>query len=307
MPATSVLTIAAGRAAHLANLVRGLARQTEPPAELIVARMQFEPYRDLPAAPFPVRQVPVAAPEDGQGMPLALARNTAGAAAAGDLLVFLDADCIPDPGLVADYRSAAAAAEGVLMGDVLYLPEGAAGEMDFDRFAALGQRHEDRRGPPAGLLDPCGDHRCFWSLNFALSRAVWEASGGFDPRFRGYGGEDTDFGRTLRHRGLDLWWARGARAYHQYHPHTMPPVRHVDSILRNTEVFAAKWGERTMQHWLRAFRLMGLIDEGPGGLRRIRAVTEADIAACRPAPGRAYASSLRVLERLESRGARATA
>ncbi len=302
MPDTSVLTIAAGRAAHLANLVRGLAQQSEPPCELIVARMQFEPYRDLPAAPFPVRQIPVAAPEDGAGMPLALARNTAGAAAAGDLLIFLDADCIPHPDLVADYRRAAAAAGGgVLMGEVLYLPEGAAESIDFDRFAALGQRHEDRRGPPTGLLDPCTDHRCFWSLNFALSRATWEASGGFDPRFRGYGGEDTDFGRTLEARDVPLWWARGARVFHQYHPHTMPPVRHVASILRNTEVFAAKWGERTMQHWLRAFRLMGLIGEGPDGLALLREVTEEDIAFCRPAPGRAYASSLRVLDYLEGR------
>ena len=50
----------------------------------------------------------------------------------------------------------------------------------------------------------------------------------------------------------------------------MPPVHHLGSILRNTEVFRAKWGEYTMGHWLHAFTLMGLVEETPQGWRRLR-------------------------------------
>lgn len=50
----SVVTLAKGRPEHLVNLVKGLGRSTQPPAELIVAVMQEQVY-DLPHAPFPVR------------------------------------------------------------------------------------------------------------------------------------------------------------------------------------------------------------------------------------------------------------
>ena len=83
----SVLTIARGRAAHLANLVRGLARQTELPSELVIVRMQPEAY-ELPDAPFPVRQIELIR----DSLPLAEARNLAVREARGDELLFLDAE-----------------------------------------------------------------------------------------------------------------------------------------------------------------------------------------------------------------------
>ncbi|WP_237763612.1 glycosyltransferase family 2 protein, partial [Falsirhodobacter sp. alg1] len=76
--------------------------------------------------------------------------------------------------------------------------------------------------------------------------------GGFDERFTGYGGEDTDFGKTLSMAGQRIGWIAGAKVYHQYHPHHMPPVHHLHSVVRNAELFAEKWGYRTMEHWLYA-------------------------------------------------------
>ena len=43
----SVLTIARGREAHLHNVIRGLAAQTVPPRELVIAAMQDELYLSL--------------------------------------------------------------------------------------------------------------------------------------------------------------------------------------------------------------------------------------------------------------------
>ena len=75
--APSVLTLVRGRADRLRNLMRGLARQTLPPCELIIAWMQPEPAPDLPDPGCPVRHLHV----PGEPMPLAAARNRAAEAA----------------------------------------------------------------------------------------------------------------------------------------------------------------------------------------------------------------------------------
>ena len=299
----SVLTIARGRDAHLTNLVRGLARQTELPSELVIVRMQETPY-DLPEAPFPVRQVELVS----DNLPLAQARNLAAREAEGDELLFLDVDCIPGPDFVADYRRHLAAFDGLVMGEVMYLPDGVnRGGWDYPDFEAVAERHSDRQGPPPEGIRPCNDYRCFWSLNFALRRSDFERAGGFDERFHGYGGEDTDFGRVLDEAGIALGWAKGARAYHQYHPHHMPPVHHLESVIRNAELFRAKWGHRTMGHWLHAFELMGLIAQEEDNIRILRAPSAADLALTRHQSHRPYCNSAEVIREIERRRAVASA
>ncbi len=295
----SVLTIGRGRADHLRNVVRGLARQTVLPVELVVAHMQPDPYENLPSAPFPIRQVRV----PGDDLPLARARNAAAAAAAGDILLFVDIDCIPGPSYVADYAAVMAGGEALLMGEVLYLPAGAAAPgWTYANFDATGVRHSDRRAPPP-VPQPCNDYRCFWSLTFAIPAATFRRVGGFDARYVGYGGEDTDFGKTVDRAGVPIVWIPGARVYHQHHPHHMPPIHHIDSVVRNSQLFARKWGYRTMEHWLYAFRLMGLVDEGPGGIRILREVDEADRALTRQHADAPYVNTARVIRAIkEARG-----
>lgn len=300
----SVCTLAHGRDEHLRNLVRGLNHSRRPPLELVVAVMQDRRY-DLPESGFPIRQVILG----DSGICLAEARNTAARKARGDFLVFLDVDCIPSPSLIEDYAQAAADHEGVLMGEVGYLPKGAldAG-IDYDRFDRLSVKHSERAGPPRGTIGKCGDYRCFWSLNFALPAQTFAMLGGFDPRYVGYGGEDTDFGRTIVSRDVPLWWARGAKAYHQYHKHHMPPVHHLDSVLANATIFAEKWGEPTMQHWLRAFRLMGLVEpDGRGGWTKLRDPGEEHLELTRQQEDQPYASSALVLDQLEDQARRGKA
>ncbi|MFN3433784.1 MAG: galactosyltransferase-related protein [Sphingomonas sp.] len=297
MTSVSVVTLAKGRADHLVNVVHGLSRQSQPPVELIVAVMQDELYV-LPEAPFPIRQMQVT----GEALPLAAARNAAAQAASGDVLVFLDMDCIPTPELVADYARFAGEVDALLMGEVMYLPGGAtAGDWSYDGFAAVAEKHSDRRGPPAEGWEACSDYRCFWSLNFAMRRATFLGVGGFDERYAGYGGEDTDFGKTLDQAGVPIAWIKGGLAYHQYHPHHMPPVHHVDSVVRNAQLFEAKWGYRTMGHWLHAFRLMGLIDDAPGRpIRILRRPDADDLALTGQQSHQPYANTARVLRQLEA-------
>ena len=293
----SVLTIARGREAHLHNVIRGLAAQTVPPRELVIAAMQDELYDGLPDAPFPIHQIQVTRP-DGE-LPLAAARNAVAAKASGAVLAFVDVDCIPHPALVADVAEACHDGRGLVMGEVAYLPKGATeGGLDFDHFDKIGVKHSDRQGPPTEGLRYCEDYRCFWSLNFAMHRADWERSGGFDEGYFGYGGEDTDFGRVLDARGINIWWMKGAKVYHQYHDHCMPPIHHVEAVVRNAEYFATRWGHRTMGHWLHAFHLMGLIENSDDALTILRAPNDADVEMCRQTGDMPYANSRRVMDKL---------
>ncbi|KAB1071183.1 glycosyltransferase family 2 protein [Methylobacterium planeticum] len=304
MSTVSVVTLAKGRPAHLRNVLLGLERQTQVPTEFIVAVMQDAPY-DLPEVAFPVRQILV----PGAELPLASARNRGVAVAGGDAVVFLDVDCIPAPGLVTDYARGLAELDGLLMGEVLHLPERAtAGDWTYEGFAALAERHSDRRGPPASGLEICPDYRCFWSLNFAIRRDTFLGCGGFDERYTGYGGEDTDFGKVLDQAGIPIAWMKGGLAYHQYHPHHMPPVHHLDSVVRNAELFEAKWGYRTMGHWLYAFKVMGLIDDTPNRpIRILRRPEAGDFTLTGQQSHQPYSNSASVIRFLEARGTAATA
>ncbi|ACB78472.1 glycosyl transferase family 2 [Methylorubrum populi BJ001] len=298
MSTVSVVTLAKGRPAHLRNVLLGLERQTQKPAEFVVAVMQDALY-DLPEVGFPVRQIRV----EGTELPLAAARNRGVAASSGDRIAFLDVDCIPTPGFVAEYAQGLSALDGLLMGEVLHLPEHATfGDWDYDGLARVAEKHSDRRGPPASGIEICSDYRCFWSLNFAISRATFEAVGGFDERYTGYGGEDTDLGKILDRRGIPIAWMKGALAYHQYHPHHMPPIHHLDSVVRNAELFEAKWGYRTMGHWLHAFRVMGLIDDTPDRpIRILRRPDAADLALTGQQSHQPYTNSASVIRHLEAR------
>lgn len=295
----SVCTLGFGREAHMYNLVAGLAQSEVIPDELVVAVMQADTYT-LPDTPFPVRQVMMGS----TGIPLAAARNRAACEAVGELLIFLDVDCIPHPSLVGDYRAAAAVQSGVLMGEVGYLPNTAPTDaLDFAAFERLAVQHSERAGPPPGQIGICTDYRCFWSLNFAMPSHDFASVGGFDETFDGYGGEDTDFGRSFVTAGVPLSWVRGAKAFHQYHPHHMPPVHHLDSVLANAHRFQQKWGEPTMEHWLRAFQLMELIKhDGEKWVKR-RDPGETELALTRQQSNQPYASSASVLVQLEEAAA----
>lgn len=299
----SVCTLAGGRAGHLHNVVLGLNAQELPPDELVIAVMQPEPYV-LPETRFPVRQLMIGA----DGIPLAAARNAAAKAANGETLIFLDVDCLPDPAFVADYARLLDEMDVLLMGEVLYLPAGAtAGGIDIARFAEIGVKHSERAGPPAGPIGDCTDYRCFWSLNFAMRRSTFLRVGGFDERYVGYGGEDTDFGRMVAEAGVPIHWVRGARVYHQHHAHHMPPVHHIDSVIANAARFRDKWGHFTMEHWLKAFTLMGLVRLQDGEHVRLREVNDADLALTRQQSDQPYASTATVLALLEARAEMAAA
>jgi N-acetylglucosaminyl-diphospho-decaprenol L-rhamnosyltransferase len=205
------------------------------------------------------------------GLPLARARNLGAEAAiadGADLLIFLDVDCVPAAELVGAYEQAASIHEDdLLCGPVAYLPPAPTDGYDLDRLDQLAQPHPARPCPPPGHTTRDAEHHeLFWSLSFAVTPQSWQRVGGFHEGYTGYGAEDTDFGYTARAAGLLLAWVGGARAFHQHHPVSTPPVEHLADIVRNANVFHARWGVWPMGGWLTEFQRLGLVEWASGRL-----------------------------------------
>jgi len=259
----AVVTPVAGRHGHLSLQRRGLRRSTVAVDSHVVVCMGDRVAADIATAQAgpPVAAVHVDVP--GSRLPLARARN-AGAEAAiragAELLVFLDVDCIPGPGTVARYVQCAREdpAPRLLCGPVAYLPPPPPDGYDLARLAELADPHPARPDPARDQTIRGGDHRLFWSLSFAVRPEVWERIGGFCEEYRGYGGEDTDFGQCAAAAGVRLDWTGGADAYHQFHPTADPPVQHVADVVTNARLFFRRWGWWPMPGWLAGFERLGL-------------------------------------------------
>lgn len=268
----AVVTIVRGRHGHLRRQLAAVAA-LEPQPMLHVVVGMGDP--ELPAV---VRSASGAAtrfveqPVD-ERLPLSAARNrgVAVAAAHGALAVaLLDVDCIPEPSLVGDYSAAltrlrAQPGPVVVSGRVRYLPEGMADD-DYvmSSLERLGSDNAARVVPDSD--EPvAGDPRMVWSLNLGATVVDWNAVGGFDERYEGYGGEDTDFGQRLRRAGGGMWWIRNAGAFHQWHPVSRPPVEHVADIITNANLFRDTWGWYPMEGWLEEFERRGLVRHGATG------------------------------------------
>lgn len=255
---TALITPVHGRADHLRAQQAAIPRLDPPPAVRIVVAMADPNVAEQVRGEATVVAV-TAAPD---GLPLAAARNagaTAALAAGAELLVFLDVDCLPAPGLLHHYAQAARSGPPALLcGPVAYLPPPPPAGYDPDRLADH-PFHAARPAPPPGELVEGGDHRLFWSLSFAVTAEGWARVGGFYEDYAGYGAEDTDFALLARRAGLGLTWVGGAAAYHQWHPGGSPPVQHLADILRNGALFARRWGWWPMGGWLDELAARGLV------------------------------------------------
>ncbi|PWD49935.1 glycosyltransferase [Serinibacter arcticus] len=269
---TAVVTLASlARLDHVERQQERLAREDPEVLRVLV-------WLDPTPAPahLAARALTLHVPPGGHGLRLAAGRNrgVAAAVAAGhDLVVLLDADCVPGPAMLKRYVEASARhPRSLLCGPVTYLPEGVRVDPATD-LAALTAPHPARPDPEPGttVVAADEDYALFWSLSFATTTAGWEAFGGFDEAYEGYGGEDTDVAFRARAVGVPLVWVGGAHAYHQHHATSAPPWQHLDDILRNGALFARRWGRWPMEGWITAFAQAGAIEQVGDGWRRVPA------------------------------------
>ena len=266
----AVITTVHGRGNHLRRQIEGLSRSARLADQHVVVALGDPTVADtVTEAGSGARIVQL----DGATSPLPVAqgRNMGADVAMADgaeLLVFLDVDCIPARGLLGRYCHTAAAnehADALLCGPVTYLPPPGRRGYALSELDAQVSPHSARPAPPSADVVDSTDYTLFWSLSFALTATTWTRIGGFCERYRGYGGEDTDFGQRAAAAGVPMRWVGGAHAFHQYHPVSDPPVQHLDDIVRNAAIFYARWGWWPMEGWLAAFDEEGLIARAANG------------------------------------------
>jgi GT2 family glycosyltransferase len=258
----SVLVPVRDRNEHLANLVAALKRADRAPEfELLVGWMGGADPRPAlgRARGFAADVVEV----EGEELPLSLARNRLAQAAGGEVIVFLDADCVPSRSLLAAYANALEAQDALTVGETRYLRKGFVPEGADEAVLRRASRpHPERAGlfPAAGQSRLDTRHDLFWSLNFALRRETFARIGGFDEGYRGYGIEDTDFAMRAARAAVPLAWIGGALAFHQHHEPTRLRPEGVAALVANARRYRDRWGEWPAKGWLAELSAAGLVE-----------------------------------------------
>jgi GT2 family glycosyltransferase len=179
----------------LARALAAVAAQTEQPNEIIiVGRDEAGALASSPHVRFIDTGMPVCA---------ARARNLGLAAAAGDIFLLLDADCIPRPDWLARHHARHASGEMIVGGAVAL--EGVNYWAQSDNVSMF---HEFVPELPAGprFLLP--------TLNLSVRREVFAAAGGLDESFPGAAAEDADWTVRIRRAGYRLWFDPAAIVAH---------------------------------------------------------------------------------------------
>lgn len=163
------------------------------------------------AVPYPLHML------EQPGVGPSRARNAGAKRAGADLLLFLDDDVIPTPGLVAAHWDI----HRVRPGGAVLGPYPPAPHASGDRFRISARRWWDAHF--AELARP-GHRFTYIDLltgNLSLARALWDAVGGLDPQFA-HAREDLELGVRLIKHGAPLHYAADAIGWHQEYLTTSP-------------------------------------------------------------------------------------
>jgi glycosyltransferase involved in cell wall biosynthesis len=214
---------------QLGLVLDGLSRQHDSEFECLVADDGSGPETCAVVASFRERLSIIHSWQEDAGFRLAGVRNRALALASGEIIAFLDGDCIPTPHYVGDVRRL------MNRGDRIYL-QGHRLLLDRELSASLTStegifdpgwvlRHRRHLGNIKNAL------RFPWPLfrtrrlhgvrgcNMIFRRADLVAVNGFDESFVGWGHEDRDIVSRLFQIGVHRADARGrAVVYHLWHP-----------------------------------------------------------------------------------------
>lgn len=160
-------------------------------------------------------------------------RNYGAARSTGELLVFLDDDCVPAPNLIEVYQEAACN-----NGKVAVFEGSITAEGTVSSCADAAPSNET-----GGYL---------WSCNFAVRRELFESIGGFDSRFPFAAMEDNDF--HFRAKALStILFLPDARVWHGFERRLgwTPVQHHTLSVLLHLHIHGPKKADRNPIYFVR--------------------------------------------------------
>lgn len=227
-PSVAVVMPVFNRAESLLRSLAGFAAQTHHDFELIIA--DDGSTEDIPSA---VEQADLAVQprvlrQERDGFGAHRARNLGAAAATAEVLIFVDADCIPHPQLIERHVWWHARAGNVVVaGSRAHVDAGAVDPADIASGAALQDRIAEtapvppddwrrlfyRRNKQLTMGDAA--FRAGVSSNLSMRRTAFETVGGFSTAFQEWGGEDTELTWRLWNRGMFVVPDNRAIIYHQ--------------------------------------------------------------------------------------------
>ena len=208
--------------AGLERCLRFLTEGSRQPDEVIVVDNGSDVWPEMVCAAVPgIRLLYEAEPGPG------LARNTGIAAATGDILAFIDSDCIPGAGWLATIaREMADPAAEILGGDVRIALADPPAMTALEAYETIYAYRMDRYIAREGFTG---------TGNLAVRRAVMNAVG----PFRGLAvAEDRDWGQRATEAGHRLRYVPDMQVYH-------PARESFDEIFR-------KWDRQTAHDYVRA-------------------------------------------------------
>lgn len=139
-----------------------------------------------------------------QQLSAAQARNRGAQQAVGDVIIFMDADCVANPNLLENYHDRFQnAAIDIVGGGV---------EFSTRNYWTLSDNLSMFHDYMASL--PAGKKRQLPSLNLAVRRSIFMNAGGFDERYPYPSGEDADLTIRLQKLGYQLYFEPKARVFH---------------------------------------------------------------------------------------------
>ena len=181
------------------------------------------------ACPLPARVVEHPEPN------IAAARNAGAAATGAPVLVFTNDDVVPGgdgwlAGHAQEHRERPAPL--AVLGPVVWAP-GLEQTRVMRWMSAHGHSHNYDVARRTGEVTP-GE---LYANNLSVTRAAFDAVGGFDPRLGGYGWEEYDLGLRLHDHGLHSVFREDLVGHH-HHAYTLEQsLRRWEAIGRATVVF----------------------------------------------------------------------
>ena len=274
MPTVCVVIPVFNRVALLKSTLAALEAQSYPPELLSVVVADDGSTEDVAtaveASQAGLHLELVRQHRDGYGA--GTARNLGASTTGADVLVFIDADCIPGPELIERHVQWHRRADNVVIigsrrqvdGSHLAEEDLKQGKVDLDGLS----RPPDNDGRRNSLDDfrnlfyrrtsrlRLGDEafRALVSSNFSVRRDRFHEVGAFSPDFARWGGEDTELGWRLFNAGIVFVPDDDAAIYHQTHEDggTGPDWR-ADARRLNEGLLRTKIPHRFYREWRKGY------------------------------------------------------